>query len=423
MAAVFEQGRTLDDAIDKMAVKLRLSDDDRRWVHAVCATVFRNLRAIDAVLLRIMDRSRPPSPKLLHQLLRVGVAQLLYMDVAAHAAVHTCVEAAGSLHLSRQKSLVNAVLRSVQRQCDDLRVSIDAPLQSLDKLPGWLRERWVRNYSLSTASAIARVVEQEAPVDLTFKNLQAEHEWGQSLAGETLIAGSMRMRGREGHITSWPGFDAGAWWVQDLAASLPIRCLGDIADKDVLDVCAAPGGKTLQLAAAGARVTALDVSAARMRRVQENIARVVGENRVRTEVTDALHWRTDDRFDVVVLDAPCSSTGTLRRHAEHPWIHCEKSVLKNALIQRDLLRRAADLLRPHGVILYITCSLEPEEGENQVEEFLKTHSDFSLLMDIPAAFTSYVSIGAGGIGHRTLPHLLADKGGMDGFFFARLQKQ
>jgi 16S rRNA (cytosine967-C5)-methyltransferase len=297
-------------------------------------------------------------------------------------------------------------------------------------LPEWLTARWVAHYGESDAQALAAVVTKEAPVDISIKDADASHEKGQLPEGETLIKGSVRVRQGASQITSWPGFNEGAWWVQDIAASLPIRMLGDVAGKSVLDVCAAPGGKTLQLAASGAKVTALDISASRMTRLSENLARVFPErgaqlpqHGVEIVVADACSWRSDARFDVVVLDAPCTSTGTLRRHPELPWIHSENGLQKLGVIQHDLLRRSRDWLKDDGILLYCTCSLEPEEGENQIDAFLKENKDFKEIKEILSAVHPLVRPGARDFGFRAWPPLLAEKGGMDGFFMALLKKQ
>jgi 16S rRNA (cytosine967-C5)-methyltransferase len=420
LAHVFEQKHTLDDALDKAFRKYLLTEPDKRFVHAICAFVFRNLNTIDANLHRIMNRKRDASPALLHQLLRVGAAQLLYMDVSPHAAVHATVASTGGLHLSKQKGLVNAVLRSVQRERD---VILDAPVLPLDQLPAWLRARWIKSYGESTARDIVTSMMREAPLDISLKNPHASDEWAQKLAGEVLCAATIRVHQSGGQIVSWPGFDAGEWWVQDIAASLPINMLADVSGKTVLDVCAAPGGKTMQLASRGAKVTALDMSAKRMQRITENLERTALAQNVSTVVSDALHWKTDERFDVVVCDAPCSSTGTLRRHPELPWIHDEKQLQKTVMMQRDLLKRASVLLRPQGQLLYCTCSMEPEEGEIQLEAFLNQNKNFKELTDISVAVQPFLKRGLNNIGWRTYPHLLAEKGGMDGFFMALLQKQ
>lgn len=420
LALVCDKHETLDDAIGKLAGKYRLSDADRKLVHAICGFVFRNLTVIDAAIFRIMNRKRAPSPKLLHHLLRVGAAQLLYMDVAEHAALFETVAATGSLHLSRQKSLVNAVLRSVQRQKAEI---LATPLTPLQKLPEWLRNRWISNYGELLAGEIASACEHQAPIDVTIKDLKAPLEEAQKLGGEYIGLQTVRVHQAPAHVASWPGFEDGAWWIQDIAATLPINMLGDIAGKSVLDMCAAPGGKCMQLAARGANVIALDRSASRMQRVIENLSRVKLGQRVKTVVADAEGWTPEDAPHVILLDAPCSATGTLRRHPELPWNHEENHIEKMAASQRALLAHAAKMLGKQGQILYCTCSLEIEEGENQVEEFLNHHKDFSEITAIPEALAPYLKRGLRDIGWRAFPHVLADKGGMDGFFIALLQKR
>lgn len=420
LAAVFEQKLTLDEALDKIGAKQRLSDQDRRLVHAISGFVFRNLKTIDRAILTVMNRKRAASPVLLHQLLRVGVAQILYMDVAVHGAVHATVSAAGSLHLGRQKSLVNAVLRSVQRQMDTWTTSGESALRML---PEWLQTRWIRHYGEEEAERLAASMRQEAPVDITLKDPKVSLEEMHELKADILCTGSLRVRHGTGHVTSWPLYEEGAWWVQDLAAFLPINMLDDVAGKSVLDMCAAPGGKTMQLAAKGAKVTALDVSASRLQRVNENLSRVSLAQNVQTVVADALSWQPESCFDVVVCDAPCTSTGTLRRHPELPWNHEENLLDKTIASQRAMLRRASKMLQSAGRILYCTCSMEPEEGENQVEEFLAGHKDFKELSIIPSSISPFLKRGLRNIGWRTNLDALSDKGGIDGFFMALLEKQ
>ena len=417
---VLQQRYTLDDSLGRVCTKMRLNDADRRLVHAICAAVFRNLKNIDAFLQQVMNRKKDPNPVMLHHLLRVGVAQLLYLEIAEHAAVHSTVSAAGSLHLSKQKGLINAVLRSVQRQAQSLLCNAT---HAFEALPDWLKSRWIAHYGESDAQALATVLRQEAPLDLSIKDAHASLEWAQKLGGEVTLPGSVRVHQSAGQLASWPGFEDGSWWVQDVAAMLPINMLGDVAGKSVLDVCAAPGGKTMQLASRGAKVTALDVAPSRMMRLTENVSRLKLTDAVETVVADAFTWNTDQRFNVIVLDAPCTSSGTLRRHPELPWIHEEKDVSKMAVIQHDLLRRCADLLVHDGILLYCTCSLEVEEGENQLESFLNQRKDFKEITSIPAVVHPFVRRGARDLGFRTFPPLLADKGGMDGFFMALLQKQ
>lgn len=410
---------TIDEALGKVATKHRLNDDDKRLVHAISGTVFRKLPYIDAVLRQVMNRNRDPSPAHLHHLLRVGAAQLLFMAVAPHAAVDTCVSAVGSLRLNPQKGLVNAVLRSVQRQKDQLLK--DEP-NALRMLPEWLQSRWIAQYGELESIQAATAMAQEAPLDLIIKDADASHEMIQMQQAEPLLSDSVRVAHRVGHIQSWPGYTAGAWWVQDLASSLPINMLGEVTDKSVLDMCAAPGGKTQQLAHRGARVTAIDIAPFRMTRLTENLRRLNLSQRVQTHVADARRWRPKDPLDVIVLDAPCSATGTLRRHPELPWIHDEKSFEKLTATQGDLMRHAANLLKHDGIMLYCTCSMEAEEGENQVDSFLNQFKDFKEMREIPAVVQPYIKRGINDIGWRTNLNILADKGGMDGFFIALLKK-
>ncbi|MCB1537695.1 MAG: methyltransferase domain-containing protein [Rhodospirillales bacterium] len=423
---MFTRRLPLDEALTRIVAKNRLNDDDRRLTHAICASVFRNLPAIDAILRRVMKRESGPTPPRLHQLLRVGAAQLIDLNVAPHAALHATVSATGAMNLSSRKSLVNAVLRSVQREHDARRIPAVA---ALDQLPQWLAGRWVKNYGKQVADKVATAMRQEAPVDLTIHDAQKSLQWAQELGGEVLLDGAVRVRHGPGQITAWPGFQTGAWWVQDIASSLPVRMLGDVAGKVVLDVCAAPGGKTMQLAAAGARVVALDVSASRIARLADNLARTQLAARVETVVADARNWQMKDTahapmrgFDAVLLDAPCAATGTLRRHPELPWIHDENQVARMTLIQRELLWRAPDWLAPGGIMLYVTCSMECDEGEDQVAAFLNHHKDFKLIHEIPDSVRPFLVSARDGLGFRTNPAYLAGGGGMDGFYIAPMKK-
>lgn len=416
---VLEKHATVDEALDRVNARTRLSEDDRRLVHAISGTVFRKLPYIDTVIRGCMTARRDPKPPILRHLLRVGVAQLLYMAVPEHAAISTCVSATGSLRLTKQKGLVNAILRSVQRQKQRI---LDAEPDALEMLPAWLKDGWTRHYGELESRAMASAMAQEAPVDIVVKDAKASHYWAQMLEGEPLIAGAIRTRKRGGQVASWPGFREGAWWVQDLSATLPINMLGDVSGKSVLDVCAAPGGKSHMLARAGAQVTALDIAPVRMKRLIENLERLGLTQQVQTVVTDALQYRPATPFDIVVLDAPCSSTGTLRRHPELPWIHDKNQLLKLTVTQHDMLRHCAGLVKDDGIMLYCTCSCEPEEGENQVEAFLSEHSNFKEMKSVPDSLSSLLVPGVGNVGYRAKPQTLAASGGMDGFFMAALKK-
>ena len=420
---VLNTGKSLDDALDHVLGTSRMPENDQKLVRAICMTVFRHLPQIDETLRQVMAQKRDPKPKILHNVLRVGVAQLLYMDVPDHAAISVTVSASGSLKLNRQKSFVNACLRSVQRERGD---AAPAPVPHLDRLPAWLSDNWIKHYGQQRAERIAKASLQPAPIDITLSNLHALHENGQYPDGDALVPWSIRVSNPVGQVTSWPGFSSGAWWVQDLAASLSINMLGDVHDKSVLDIGAAPGGKTMQLTTRGARVTAIDISGSRMARVAENLKRI-SQNKtmhpVKRVTADACTWESIEAFDAIVIDAPCSSTGTLRRHPELPWIRSENEVMNLSMIQRDLLTHASKMVKSGGHLLYVTCSLQPEEGEIQVEWFLNQNKEFKEIKDIPESLHGFLSPGLNGIGFRTFPDKLAEKGGMDGFFMVLLQRQ
>lgn len=420
LADIIQNHRTIDETLEKYAARYSLSDADKRLVHAISGFVFRNLSALDRIVAAVMNRKRPPSPLLLQQLLRVGVAQLIYMEVAEHAAIHATVSAAGALHLSRQKSLVNAILRSVQRQRSEW---VSQQVHPLEKLPDWLVQRWVKNYGESLAAEFIGSMDRQAPIDITLKDPDASLEWAQKLDAEPIGIGSLRIQNDRDHIASWAGFAEGAWWVQDLSASLPINMLGDVSGKPVLDMCAAPGGKAMQLAARGADLTVIDKSGARMKRVIENLQRCGLDHGVKTVVMDALKWRPEHGYDAIIIDAPCSATGTLRRHPELPWNHEEKRILELTVTQCALLDHASKMLNSKGRIIYCTCSMEAEEGEDQVESFLSKNNNYREMINIPDLLKPLLKRGVRNIGWRTYPTTLSDRGGMDGFFMACLEKQ
>jgi 16S rRNA (cytosine967-C5)-methyltransferase len=278
--------------------------------------------------------------------------------------------------------------------------------------PEWLWKRWVLHYGEETASRIAAAHLEEPPLDLSVKANAAA--WGTRLSGSFLPWGTVRLYAK-GRIEDLEGYDEGAWWVQDTAAALPARLLGDVKGLRVADLCAAPGGKTAQLAAQGAQITAVDISAARLRRLQENLERLnLKAETVRANVSE---WTPSERFDAVLLDAPCSATGTIRRNPDIAYLKSDADIAALAAVQKRLLNHALGLLAPGGHLVYATCSLEREEGEEQIQALLAERSDVALLPirtdEIclpPDAITSHGML-------RTLPFHM---GGMDGFFAARL---
>ena len=344
----------------------------------------------------------------------MGAAQLLFLGTPAHAAVDTSVRLVIDAGLPHLKGLANAVLRRIARDGTAL-VGDRDPVRL--NAPQWLWQSWTESYGEAATRAIAAAHLIEAPLDLTPRSEAAF--WAGRLEGELLPTGTIR-RAPGGSVADLPGFAEGAWWVQDAAAALAVRLLGDIAGRRVADLCAAPGGKTLQLAVAGARVTAVDISGRRMVRVGENLARAGLEAELVT--IDVSKWTPEGTFDAILLDAPCSGTGTLRRHPDIAWLKDEEDVGRLTVTQDRLLARAADLLTPGGTLVYAVCSLQDDEGPMRIDGLLERDSRLQRvpvqpdeLPDLAEAITP-----AGDV--RTLPSMWAERGGLDGFFISRLRK-
>lgn len=377
----------------------------------MATATLRRLGGLDAVLAQFLDRPLPETAAHGRAMLRIGAAQLLLMQTPPHAAVGETVEAANALRKSAGfAKLINAVLRKVARD--------GAPLLAAQPpgadLPAWLFTRWRATYGEATAAAIAQALQTEASLDVSVKGGAAE--WARQLGGAVTPTGSVRLP-EGGGVDQLAGFAEGEWWVQDAAAALPARLLGDVRGKTVLDLCAAPGGKTLQLAAAGARVTAVDRSSERLERLRENLARTNLEATV--VARDALTLKIKEPFDAVLLDAPCTSTGTLRRHPDVAWLRRPSDVQTLAELQGRLLAHAATMVKPGGTLVYAVCSLEPEEGPAIAAQALKSDSWARAPIacgDIEGADEFITPDGD----LRTLPSHWSEIGGLDGFYALRL---
>jgi 16S rRNA (cytosine967-C5)-methyltransferase len=414
LQAGIERRGGFDEALGRAPFS-RLPVRDRAFARALASTTLRRLGVIDRLLEPKFQRA---PPMLVMNLLRLGAAQLLYMDTPAHAAVSTIVEAAQAQRDGRPfKGLINAVLRGLQRDRAD-----PEKAQDLDSVPPqtyapeWLFNRWRAAFGEAAALAIAARIPEEPATDLSLRDPADATELALALDAEVLDGGSLRTH-RRGDVTEWPEFAAGRWWVQDAAAAIPARLLNVQPGEHVLDLCAAPGGKTLQLAAAGGVVTAVDRSASRLGRLAENLQRMGLSAEVTT--ADAADWADTRLFDAVLLDAPCTATGTFRRHPDVLWAAKATDLGKLAALQVRLLASAARRVRPGGRLVYCVCSLEPEEGEAQMRTFLERHPAFSLVR---------IADGEGGAPPRSLtfdgalrihPGLDAPGGPMDGFFAAR----
>lgn len=406
----------LDQALDDSKEMAGLTARDRAFVRMVVATTLRRLGQIDDLIKTATDRAEAPNPPILHHLLRMGAAQLLFMNVPDHAAVNTTVQLAESHGLARQKGFVNAVLRRMGREGLDWIAKQD---EARLNVPEWLLKAWIEDYGVKTAAEIGLANLAEAPLDITIKDPAKIDHWIDTLQAVALPNGSLR-RIAGGNVQDLPGYHDGMWWVQDASASLPARLFGEIADKDVIDLCAAPGGKTAQMAATGARVTALDKSARRIRRLDENMRRLRLDRNVKTEAADATVWQPREKAQFILLDAPCTATGTIRRHPD--VVHLKGPTDQASLMemQARMLDNASRMLAPGGMLIYCTCSLQKAEGEGQIDALLSRNPDMRRMPIMPdeiGGMTDLITV-LGDV--RVLPFHLAAHGGMDGFYIARL---
>lgn len=419
---VLHKRRTLDEQLDGPAAHpglKALADRDRALMRRLVATILRRLGTLGHILARLLDRGVPTDAPRAQSALLIGAAQILWMDVPDHAAVDLAVRLVqADRRAAKYAGLVNAVLRRCAREGQAL--IDDVKDQALD-VPPWLLTRWIAHYGEAAAKEIAAAISHEPPLDLTVKSDAAQ--WATRLHGEVLLTGTVRTP-LHGSVTMLPGFDEGQWWVQDAAAALPVRLFGDLAGRAIVDLCAAPGGKTAQLAHGGARVTALDRSPARVARLRGNLARLSLD--AETVAADACDWTTDKMFDGVLIDAPCTSTGTVRRHPDVAWLKQESDIAALAAQQAKLIRRGLALLKPGGVLVYCTCSLEPEEGEQVVAALLAAESGVRRqpVDSVELGGLAELITAEGDV--RTLPSYLphADPvmAGLDGFYAARLVK-
>ena len=383
-----------------------LAPADRAAAQRLALDTLRGLERADRILKPFL-RKQPPLRVL--NTLRLATVELC-QGGAAHGVVNDAVEiVARGKKTAGLKGLVNAVLRKVVTKGPEEWAKLRVP-----RLPKWLREPLVMAWGRDAVAAIETAQFAGAPIDLSARGDAAR--LAEKTGGELLPTGSVRIQGQI-QVSALDGYDTGAFWVQDAAAALPVRLLGDVTGQRVLDMCAAPGGKTLQLAAAGAHVTALDISEHRMARVQENLTRIGLAADI--AISDALAYSADP-YDAIVLDAPCSATGTIRRHPDLPHAKTGDGIMELIELQSAMIDKALDLLKPGGSLVFCTCSLIPDEGEVQVEEALARHPDLTVDTPLPAGIPDDWKSAEGGI--RLRPDYWADRGGMDGFYMARLIK-
>ncbi len=411
LRGVLEQGASIGDQVAAGALGA-LDPAGRARAQRLALGALRGIAAAEAALAPHLARKPEPA---LRALLILAAAEVLASPGAAHGAVAAAVDLARALPGGAAKAgFVNAVLRRV--------AAAPARPAPPPELPGWIRARLVARFGAAPVSATEAVLARaEVPLDLTLRDPATAQAWARAIGAEVLPTGGLRL-GRAGQVSALPGYAEGAWWVQDAGAAAVVAALGDVAGRDILDLCAAPGGKTMQLAAAGARVVAVDPSARRMARVAENLARTGLQARLVT--ADAL---TADlaQADAVLLDAPCTATGTIRRHPELPLIRREGDLGALMALQAALIDRALGLVRPGGVVVYATCSLLPEEGEDQIAAAHKRAAAgacpaFETEAIAPPAGLAEAATPAGHL--RIWPHHWAERDGIDGFFVARLRR-
>ena len=412
IGAVLRQKHPLDEAIDDHPAMSELPARDRAFARLLVATVLRRLGQIDTLIEHCLEKPLPARASATQDLLRLGLAQLLFLRTPPHAAVATSVDLAEARGFLSYKGLVNAVLRRLSQEGPALVAAQD---EGRLNVPQWLWRNWCEAYDEPTAHAIAIAHLHEAPLDIS---VRADPElWAQRLEAVLLPTGSLR-RQAGGPIAALAGYDEAAWWIQDAAAALPAKILGDVSGETVLDLCAAPGGKTAQLAAAGAKVIALDRSPRRIERLNSNMARL--KLTAETHVADAIQWRPPAPVKFILLDAPCTATGAVRRHPDVPHLKTPDDVARLAAVQERLLVAAVDMLAPGGVLVYCTCSLEQQEGKLQIEKLLAHGAPVKRMPIDPAEIGGLSECISAEGDLRTLPCHLSEQDGIDGFFAARL---
>jgi 16S rRNA (cytosine967-C5)-methyltransferase len=394
--AVLRRGRTLESAGGPIR---NLSPADHALAVAIAGEALRRLPDLD----RLIDgatRQRLPDDSKARMVLRLALAQKIGLGTPEHALVATALP----LVDGGPRRLVHGVLGTLLRR--------GLPAMDSPTLPAEVEQRWSSAWGEASVLAARRQIASRPPLDLTFADHGEAQAYANANQGRSLAANHVRLQSAS--VTALPGFGEGGWWVQDLSASLPARLIPAGA-RDVLDLCAAPGGKTMQLAAAGHAVTAVDASASRLGRLQENLRRTRLDAKL--VEADALKWKPNRQFDAILLDAPCSATGTFRRHPEVLYRARPKVIAESAEVQTGFLDRAAQWLKPGGTLVYSVCSLEPQEGELQLGSLVDRHPD--LRFEQPGSLPDFVPVSPKGW-VRILPGLLEAEGGLDGFFIARL---
>lgn len=401
----------LTEKITLSEVKNQVAENDKNFANMLILTTLRELTFIKFEVLPLFVKKKIPNKQqMLKYVLYLGTTELLFLNTPDYAVINSYVEVAKKLSDSFGAKFINAVLRNIARQKDNLLENRKTGYFNKD-----FSDILKQDYTPLEISEMEELASTEPPLDLTLKAAKEQH-----FADEIILpTGSVRLPYHT-KITDIGGYDEGLWWVQDAASAVAVKCLRELKGKKVLDICAAPGGKTAQLLDAGAIVTAVDVSQSRLNKLKENMARLKFNDNLQIICADARQFVPDDRFDVILLDAPCSATGTFRRHPEVIHIKTKKDVLRQAQLQREILEHISSFLMPNGVLVYATCSLAKLEGESQIINFLHTHHQWQILpISMPELKNCTTKEGF----LRILPQHFKQLGGIDGFFVAVLQRK
>ncbi len=416
---IIDRHNSLDITLDNSKIFAELNQQDRAFSRMLLTTTLRRLGQIDDLINFAQNKPDSLHLPIIRNILRLGVAQIFFMAVPDHACVDTSVRLIEQEGMVKQKAFINAILRKLIRDGHERIKKQDAGRLNT---PQWLLRIWIEDYGLNIAAKIANANMKEAPLDITVKDEVERPYWSNILQAYELSTGTLRRVGGGGNVKEMEGFDSGKWWVQDAAAAIPATLFGDIKGQDVIDMCAAPGGKTLQLASMGAYVTAIDRSAKRLKRLEENLERMSLKSNVAIEISDAAIWKPKKAPRYILLDAPCSATGTIRRHPDIAYIKSKKDIDRLITIQERLLSHAAEMLDIGGVLIYCTCSLQKDEGENQIKGFLNSNPNFERIKIQPQEVGGYNELIDDNGDLRIFPHHLFEQGGIDGFFISRLTK-
>ena len=413
LVKILENNKPLDNAFEESTKKSshfsNLINEDKSFCRLLISTTLRNLISIDYLLTKFLSKPLNKTPLKVLMILRINVAQSFFLKTPDHAVVNTSVELSGK----KWKGLVNGVSREILRNKDKAKKY----LNESDKVPNWLLKRWKRDWSKNYKDIFKGHLNLNPPIDLYVKN--NANYWARKLNGKKLGNNCVRLF-TPGLITNLEGYELGEWWIQDYSSQIPVNLLEIQNNDDVLDLCAAPGGKTAQLISLGAKVTSIDNNKKRLFRLEQNLKRLNYKAIIRNK--DIRNFSTQKTWSKIILDAPCSSTGTLRKNPEIMHQKEERDIVSLSKLQSDLLNTAWDLLKEDGTLIYCTCSLEKEEGENQIESFIKRKKN-SLLDEINTSeIDKKLNVSNQNKWLRIFPNSLNYKGGNDGFFIARIKK-